>query len=472
MKNLKIVVTICALTLLGLLASRVVAQKPLLPKEYAAAATPESWDAFSPQGDDGVAATVSSSISFQGRLTDPDTGTPLDGTYDLEFVFWSASSGGSQVSPATTRNAQTIINGLYSTQLDVNPYYVDGQELWLQIQVRETGAASWETLSPRIEVLPTPYALSVRPAARVSGSTDRPNAIVMATNTSSGWGLRGESQDPTGYGVYGYNGSTSSAAYGGGIIGVTETDGYGVRGEAPASGDFCYGGYFKGRTGVRGYGAGTNYLYDYGGYFIAERRGLYAASVGGWHAGYFDGSIYVDGTVYPLLATRTLVVNGGDEVLEPGDVVAISGVAEPLEGGGEPMLAVRKASGAADIAVVGVVAEAMLVQKVQRPEDPPGQASVDVEPVEGNVPPGSYLSIVSHGLVPAVKVAVPPAARAGYELRVGELLGLGAVPGTVQKVQTRSEDGRSVYVEGAILGKVAGPFDAQTGTVPVFVTLH
>jgi hypothetical protein len=194
--------------------------------------------------------------------------------------------------------------------------------------------------------------------------------------------------------------------------------------------------------------------------------------VNGYYAGYFGGDIYVSGAVYPMLATRSLVVNGGDDSLEAGDVVAISGVAKPLQDGGEPLLAVRKAGGADDIAVVGVVAEAILVQEVERPEDPPGQKSVDVEPVEGTIPPGGYLAIVSHGLVPAVKVGVPPSAGGDYELRVGELLSLSAVSGTVQKAETQSADGRPLYVEGALLGKVAGPFDPQTGTVPVFVTLQ
>ena len=92
--------------------------------------------------------------------------------------------------------------------------------------------------------------------------------------------------------------------------------------------------------------------------------------------------------------------------------------------------------------------------------------------LEGDIPPGGYLAIVSHGLAPAVKVAASPTAMATNELRVGELLSLGAVPGTVQKAQTQLVDGRSVHVDGTILGKVAGPFDPQTGTVPVFVTLQ
>lgn len=470
MKNLRIVVTICVLALLGMLASRVVAQKPLLPQGYTVATTPVPRDAFSPQDEHAIAATVSSSLSYQGRLTDPGSGTPLNGTYDLEFSFWTASSGGSVVS-AGQKLAQNIENGLYGTTLLIDPEDFTGEERWLRIRVRETGSGTWETLNPRVEVLPTAYAMSLRPGARIEGSTDRPDAIVMATNTSSGWGLRGESTEYTGYGVYGYNGSTSASAYGGGVIGVTATDGYGVRGEAPSSGDFCYGGYFTGRTGVRGYGMGTDYLYDYGGYFIAQRRGLYAYSVNGYYAAYFSGDIYVDGTIYPMAAQQTVVVNGSDETLEPGDVVAIAGIAEFPEHV-EPILAVRKANGTTDIAVVGVVVQAMRVQEVDPLDGDPREKLVDVQPVEGDIPPEGYLAIVSHGLVPTVKVAVPPTARADNELRVGELLSLGTVPGTVQKAETQLVDGRPVYVQGTILGKVAGPFDPQTGTVPVFVALQ
>jgi hypothetical protein len=403
-------------------------------------------------------ATVSAAISYQGVLTDPG-GNRLSGSYDLEFTFWSLSWGGAPLGPAVNRMGQAIANGLYSTSLEVNPDLISGQELWLQIAVRESGG-SWQPLSPRVQVLPTMYAMTVRPGARVQGGEAAGDAIIMATNTASGWGLRGESQDPTGYGVYGYNGSTSPAAYGGGVIGITQTDGYGVRGEAPDTGDFAYGGYFVGRTGVRGYGGGTDYLYDYGGYFLGQRRGIYAVSINDWYAGYFNGTIYVDGTIYPLLAGRTLAINGGDESLEPGDVVAIQGIAEPLEEGDEPMLAVRKASGVGDVAVIGVVTEAMLVQEVERPEDPPGQQSVDLAPVEGNIAPGGCLAIVTHGLVPRVKVT----AAAAESLRIGALVS----PAALGKVQV-AEAG---YEAATILGKVAGPYDPESGTVPVFITLE
>ncbi len=412
-----------------------------------------------PEGVTSPSGAVEAAVSYQGVLTAPD-GTPLSGTYDLEFTFWSADSGGWQMGPATSRFGETITNGLYSTKLEVAPAIFNGQEAWLRIRVRETGSGTWEILDPRVQVLPTVYALGLRPEARIVGDVNVPNAIVMATNTSSGWGLRGESTEPTGYGVYGYNGSFSPAAYGGGVIGITRTDGYGVRGEAPSSGDFSYGGYFTGRVGVRGFGTGS-YPNGYGGYFLSQQaRGIYARGMGGY-AGYFDGPIWVNGATYPRLAGRTLVVNDSDEALEPGDVVAISGVAEPLMAGGEPLLAVHKASGAADTAVVGVVAEAMLVQEVERPEDPLGQKSIDVQPVEGNVLPGGYLAIVTNGLVPAVKVS----GVAAESLRIGDLLSPASAPGKVQRAESQ-------YSPGTILGKVAGPYDPKTGTVPVFVILQ
>ena len=99
---------------------------------------------------------MGTAFTYQGRLTDPTTGAPLSGTYDLEFTFWSLSSGGAQLGADDTRLAQVITNGLYSVPLKVPLSYVDGRELWLRIRVRETGAGIWETLSPRVQVNPLP----------------------------------------------------------------------------------------------------------------------------------------------------------------------------------------------------------------------------------------------------------------------------------------------------------------------------
>ena len=493
MKSIKIVALIGILSLLTLTAGGAGAQGP------------------SPEGDT-AGAVVMAAVSYQGRLTHPDTGAPLSGTYDLEFTFWSADAGGVQVGPATTRNGQIIANGLYSTNVNVDHNIVRGQELWLHIRVRETGG-TWETLTPRVQVLPTMYAMTLRPGAKIQGEPPAADGAVLkvemdgyypngkavwGVSPATGYGVRGES--PNGFGVYGYTedglavwgvdgGSTDARGYGGyfnsangvgvyGYSGATPTyknmytpgvygkssNGAGVYGVGMGSGWPARGGVFSGTIGMEAISHGSWSEDGYAGLFISHNyRGIFAVSHAGYYDGYFSGvaGIYSAGGYTLLRANRTLVVNGGDETLEPGDVVAISGVAKPLEDGGEPMLAVCKANGATDTAVVGVVAQAMRVQEVKRPHDPPGEKSVDVQSVEGSIPPGGYLTIVSHGLVPAVKVT----ALKAESLRVGDLLTPAAVPGKVQRAEAQ-------YPSGTILGKVAGSYDPKTGTVPVFVTLQ
>ena len=312
------------------------------------------------------------------------------------------------------------------------------------------------------------------------------------TDSGHGIGVQGITDD--GYGVYGLDfGSDQARGYGGyfyssngvGVYGLSNANSYysnmyapgvygksaygaGVYGVGTGTASPAYGGVFEGRSGVYARGTGSDAQLGYAGYFVSQNyRGIYAISQGGWYDGYFGGigGVYSAGGYFSLYANRTLVANSGDETLEPGDVVAIAGVANPLITGGEPLLAVRQASGATDTAVIGVVVQAMRVQEVERPENPTGHKSVDVQPVEGSIPPGGYLAIVSHGLAPAVKVNV----QAAESLRVGEPLTSSTVPG---RAEIRRADGQSAYLSGTILGKVAGPFDPKTGTVPVFVTLQ
>ena len=104
---------------------------------------------------------VESTINYQGQLTDSG-GNPLNGTYDMEFRFYNAAVGGSQVGSTITKNDVAVTNGLFSVKLDVNQSGFNGQGLWLEVKVEG------ETLSPRQEILPVPYALGLKPGAEIS----------------------------------------------------------------------------------------------------------------------------------------------------------------------------------------------------------------------------------------------------------------------------------------------------------------
>ncbi len=447
-------------------------------------------------GESAPEATVAGKINYQGRLTDPG-GAPLTGTFPMRFQIYDASSGGTLLWDSNVINVD-VEHGLFNVKLAVDPFYFNGQALWLRLNV------NGEWLTPRQELLPVPYALSLRPGARIVADTGWGVQVFQTNIVATGGAIRGESATSTAvhgystggfglagyshdnYAVYGYDGGTTQArGYGGyfhsdngiGVYGYSNatrstdnafapgvygksTNGVGVYGVGnhATSG---VGGYFTGRVGVVARSNGTQANDGYAGYFISEQyRGINARGASGWYDAYFNGDtgIFSAGGYSTLYADRLVVVNGGDEMLEPGDVVALAGVAKsPL--GGEPLLAVRKADAAHAPAICGVVLRAL---RLEVKEGEPGVgASLDVQPVEGSIPPQGYLAIVTGGLAPAVRVEA-----LADDLQIGDLLTVSSIPGRAQKV------GGGIERAGAILGKVAGPVDAATGTVPVWVTLR
>jgi len=155
----------------------------------------------------GPPPPVESKINYQGQLAD-SAGNALDGTYNMEFLFYDSASGGSQVGSTITRSDVQVADGLFSVKLDVDQSDFNGQALWLEVRVEG------EELTPRQQILPTPYALSLKPGADINGTVS--GAILHAENAASnGYGLRGDAIATSGpnYGVAGK--STSSAGYGG-----------------------------------------------------------------------------------------------------------------------------------------------------------------------------------------------------------------------------------------------------------------
>jgi hypothetical protein len=260
-----------------------------------------------------LAGTVASKISYQGRLTDA-SGNPLTGTYNLVFQLWDAVTGGNQVGGDIVKNNVSVNNGLFTVYLDVPQSAFNGQALWLRIQV----GGQW--LSPRQELLPVPYALSLRPGAQVEG--DSSEKAFSVTNTGSGdvrnYGGYFVAAGTQGRGVYGKASNTADAMnYGGffyssgvqgrGVFGQAEgSSGIGVKGWASNAGDVQnYGGHFT-ATGSRGigvYGWAENEgdVENYGGYFLAAGQrgtGIYGeGSTFGVHGESNNWAVYGNGYI-------------------------------------------------------------------------------------------------------------------------------------------------------------------------------
>jgi len=96
-------------------------------------------------------------FTYQGQLY---SGTnPANGTFNLTFSLFAASTGGSSVAGPVTNNSVHVTNGLFTVMVDFGSSQWNGQTNWLQIGVETNGTTNFTALSPRQEVTPTPYSI-------------------------------------------------------------------------------------------------------------------------------------------------------------------------------------------------------------------------------------------------------------------------------------------------------------------------
>src|SRR5712692_5052776 len=77
-----------------------------------------------------AAYAQTTSFTYQGRLT--DGGTAANGNYDLQFVLFDASSGGTQVGSQTI-NTVLVSNGVFTVSLDFGANAFNGANRFLEI---------------------------------------------------------------------------------------------------------------------------------------------------------------------------------------------------------------------------------------------------------------------------------------------------------------------------------------------------
>jgi hypothetical protein len=185
------------------------------------------------------------------------------------------------------------------------------------------------------------------------------------------------------------------------------------------------------------------------------------ASTNGTYSGYFAKPIYVNGGCVGC-SLAYLALNDGDQPLEPGDLVTVSGVDDSLAGTTMAVLRVRRAEPGSAEAIIGVVeAGATVVGSAKE-----GQYLESAERVEGPATPGDYLFLVVHGLAQVKADAAAGAIAAGQRLAAADR------PGHARLLQTRTLDGMLVSEGAQVLGIALAPLDKGTGLIPVFVTLH
>jgi hypothetical protein len=105
----------------------------------------------------------------------------------LTFALYDSASGGSQIGGAITTSL-TLANGLFTVNLDFGAGAFNGSARWLDISI--TNGVVGQTLSPRVQVLPAPYAQFAAVAATVTNHSIMNSQLatnaVATTNIQNG----------------------------------------------------------------------------------------------------------------------------------------------------------------------------------------------------------------------------------------------------------------------------------------------
>lgn len=124
---------------------------------------------------------LGTAFTYQGRLNSGST--PANGSFDLVFALYDATTAGGQVGNSLTNTATPVTNGLFTVTLDFGSSAFDGSARWLQIGVRTNGSGAFTTLAPRQPLTPVPYAIA---ASNLTGTL--PATQLAGALPSANWG--------------------------------------------------------------------------------------------------------------------------------------------------------------------------------------------------------------------------------------------------------------------------------------------
>lgn len=115
-----------------------------------------------------AASAQGTAFSFQGRLTDGSV--PANGNFEMQFKLYDTLAGGNQIGGTFSVPSISVINCVFSTELDLGGAAFDGSPRFLEISVRPVGSSNpYTILSPRQHLSSVPYATRSKNAAQLGG---------------------------------------------------------------------------------------------------------------------------------------------------------------------------------------------------------------------------------------------------------------------------------------------------------------
>jgi len=438
---------------------------------------------------------VSTGFTYQGYLD--DGGSAADGLYDFQFSLFDAANAGNQIGSTVILSSVTIVEGLFTVELDFGQSAFGGGARWLEIKVRPANNGTYTTLSPRQELTPAPVALSlpniytdeninfVGVGRDFRISSNEVFGIRYEGDANEYGGMYVETANAGGWPFYGYatSGSYRAWTYYNGSNGDWYLYNNGVRLSVPNEGGLRIGSSDAeslvisdsiGTDGIHIYETGDDAIqvghspaqFSNYGLYIPPNPGVSyyglwpntADGAGQWALYTVDnieaGNVFAN--AYSLVAQVT-----GSSALNVGEVVAVAGVSEPLPGGTVPLPLVRTADATNFTGVIGVVSSRMVWAPAPGKE---AEGAMSMHSAPGQALPREYVSLVIYGIT---DVNVSP----GTTIAAGDRLTVAAA-GQVRSLQTRTIEGMVVTEGAQVIGIALADSTSDRETIPVFVILR
>ncbi len=118
---------------------------------------------------------VGTRFTYQGKLN--NASVPVEGTVSLRFSLHDDPTTGTQIGSTFQPPDRLISGGILQEELDFGSGAFNGNSRWLEIDVDlDGGQDNFQTLLPRVEVLPAPYSIYAETANSLVGGVDDADA--------------------------------------------------------------------------------------------------------------------------------------------------------------------------------------------------------------------------------------------------------------------------------------------------------
>jgi hypothetical protein len=140
-------------------------------------------------------------FTYQGLLN--NNGVAANGLYDIQFGAYDDPVTGTLQGGLVTNTAVLVSNGLFTTTIDFGSGVFLGESLWLDIAVSTNGAGTFDEITPRQALTPTPYSIF---SSEAGSATIADTALAVDSAVVSAPSLNTAGAPSPGQ-VLGYNGS-------------------------------------------------------------------------------------------------------------------------------------------------------------------------------------------------------------------------------------------------------------------------